>query len=479
TGSCVTYHNYITSHEKQEKLLFTSSNVPAQYWKDLERESEKTHARGLNIAIPNEYKGEANRERLERFVNDFVESFHVKNGCDYVVAVHDNETNLHMHIMFSERTLLHPDNVPKLKEKTIRERFKVEGKYVSKAKYLEVVSEGRMDVEHIPKKKIIELVDKKFSKKDDKYKSKEWYENIKNEYTQFINDRKLDHEAEWSRTIKEGHVAEIHVGKANPKNNRVTQERMDFNKSAQEHNRIFDELEAKGHDMSVGVEAVLKSIQDHTTSLINAITEEIANFKRRLEERSKSVDKVDNEVQSISDQLVGTSPKECSQAEIKEKLDNQQQELDNQQQELEECELELDTLNKEVAAKRVECKKLKSKIDENKAQIKRIESKTGLKAVFNNETTDSYISNNKELKRTLDEVIAKGKELVSTINILTAKINDLKTEIDKCLKLLQPLSEKTAKDPKKSLIKSLEDNKKKVADKDINIKGKSYTRNTR
>ncbi|MGL5563844.1 MAG: MobA/MobL family protein, partial [Tannerellaceae bacterium] len=101
TGSCVTYHNYITSHEKQEKLLFTSSNVPAQYWKDLERESEKTHARGLNIAIPNEYKGEANRERLERFVNDFVESFHVKNGCDYVVAVHDNETNLHMHIMFS------------------------------------------------------------------------------------------------------------------------------------------------------------------------------------------------------------------------------------------------------------------------------------------------------------------------------------------------------------------------------------------
>ncbi|MGL5550579.1 MAG: hypothetical protein ACRDD4_12845, partial [Culicoidibacterales bacterium] len=239
--------------------------------------------------------------------------------------------------------------------------------------------------------------------------------------------------------------------------------------SAQEHNRIFDELEAQGHDMSVGVEAVLKSIQERTTSLINAITEEIANFKRRLEERSKSVDEVDNGVQSISDQLVGISPKECSQAEIKEKLDNQQQEL-------EECELELDVLNKEVAAKRVECKELKSKINENKAQIKRINSKTGLKAVFNNETTDNYISNNIELKGILEETIAKGKEMVSAISVLTAKISDLRAEIDNCLKLLQPLSEKTAKEPKKSLIKSLEDNKKKVAEKNKKTREKSYTR---
>ncbi|MGL6140929.1 MAG: hypothetical protein ACRC2A_00395, partial [Enterobacterales bacterium] len=408
-------------------------------------------------------------ERLERFVNDFVESFHVKNGCDYVVAVHDNETNLHMHIMFSERTLLHLENVPKLKEKMIRERFKVEGKYVSKARYLEAINEGKTAVEHIRKKKIIELVDKKFSKKDDKYKSKEWYENTKNEYTQFINDRKLDHETEWSRNIKEGHVAEIHVGKANPKNNRVTQERMNFNKSAQEHNRIFDELQAQGHDMSVGVVAVLTSIQEQTTNLINAISEEIANLKRRLEERFKKVDEVDNEVQSISDQLVSTPSIECSQSGIKEKLDNQQQEL-------EECELELDVLNKEVAAKRVECKKLKSKIDENKAQIKRIESKTGLKAVFNNETTDNYISNNIELKGILEETIAKGKEMVSAINVLTAKISDLRAEIDNCLKLLQPLSEKTAKEPKKSLIKSLEDKKKKVAEKNKKTREKSYTR---
>lgn len=239
-SDCIGREDYITSANRQEKLLFSLSNVDKEYWKSLQYESELVVAREIIIDIPNEYKN--NEDRIKKFIGDYINDFYARNNCDYVIGVHDNPGNLHAHLMFSERALEHPENEPKLTEKTTRARYKVNGKQVSKKVYDQAVEDGIEDVEYQPKKTIIEVENKRFSNKEKKYESNTWLEEEKQFYTDFKNTQE-DNAHEWFAGVISGHLAQVHIGKGDPEKYAGIQAKIDFNKAIVERNELYDEAE--------------------------------------------------------------------------------------------------------------------------------------------------------------------------------------------------------------------------------------------
>lgn len=109
--------SYITSHARQENLYATYRTADNEFWNNLARESQQEfkrsgaeekciEARELIIALPEVYTQYEPQQVLE----DFTEEFHKRYGVECVSALHHNKrkTNYHIHLIFSERTLL-PD----------------------------------------------------------------------------------------------------------------------------------------------------------------------------------------------------------------------------------------------------------------------------------------------------------------------------------------------------------------------------------
>lgn len=260
---CIGRADYITSSNRQENLLFSLSNVDMQYWNDLQRESEEIASRELIVAIPNEYKPKGeNDNRINDFVSEYVNQFHDKNGCDYVVGVHNNKGNLHMHVMFSERQLENPNNEPVFKEKATQARWLVDGKYVTKKVYNKAVENGNPNTEFQPKKSIVEIENRKFGNKDDKYKSREWLDQAKSQYVEFCNNRQ-DKEVAWRKGVQEGHLAQVHIGKGNPEKYEGIKQRRAYNEYVKQYNKVYDWVISTGQDIKAGVTSYFSKFRNY------------------------------------------------------------------------------------------------------------------------------------------------------------------------------------------------------------------------
>lgn len=100
---------YITDNSQQEEIVATSESVDWKPYQEFERSNVKTftksnEGRELVIAIPNEWY-EIPRPILESRVQHLAE-LALGKSTDMQWAVHwnDDRTNLHVHIIFSERT---------------------------------------------------------------------------------------------------------------------------------------------------------------------------------------------------------------------------------------------------------------------------------------------------------------------------------------------------------------------------------------
>lgn len=107
--------DYISSPDRQENLYATYQTADAEFWKSLAFESQQEfrrfgtegkciEARELIIALPEVYTTYDPQEVLK----EFTEEFHKRYGVECVSALHHNKrkTNYHIHLIFSERTLL-------------------------------------------------------------------------------------------------------------------------------------------------------------------------------------------------------------------------------------------------------------------------------------------------------------------------------------------------------------------------------------
>ena len=107
--------SYITSHARQENLYATYRTADNAFWNNLARESRQEfqrsgaegkciEARELIIALPESFTEYPPDKLLQIFTDHFRQTY----GTDCIAALHHNKrkTNYHIHLIFSERTLL-------------------------------------------------------------------------------------------------------------------------------------------------------------------------------------------------------------------------------------------------------------------------------------------------------------------------------------------------------------------------------------
>ena len=184
--------SYITSDKKQEYLYATYDTAGGSFWGELARccqeEFKKNgtngkciEARELVIALPEEFIN----IKLDELLEFFVEKFREKYGVPCVAALHHNKrkTNLHIHLIFSERRLL---DKPIVKTATRSMFYDETGKHVrTKKEILDDDVKVRRGCRVVKKGEVYERI--LFDKKDVWFKQKGFLNEVKVYLTDQIN----------------------------------------------------------------------------------------------------------------------------------------------------------------------------------------------------------------------------------------------------------------------------------------------------
>ena len=183
---------YISSDKKQENLYAVYNTADNDFWSELARcnrmEFKKNgttgkciEARELVIALPESFI-DYDKERLLKF---FVDRFKEQYGTECVAALHHNKrkTNLHIHLIFSERKLL---DEPIEKTATRNMFYDETGRHVRTKK--EIFDENgnvRKKCRIIKKGEVYERT--VFDRKDTKFKQQGFLDEVKAYMTRSIN----------------------------------------------------------------------------------------------------------------------------------------------------------------------------------------------------------------------------------------------------------------------------------------------------
>lgn len=262
--------SYITSSVRQENLYAAYRIADNAFWSNLARESQQEfkrsgadgkciEARELIIALPEVYTQYEPQQVLE----DFTEEFHRRYGVECVSALHHNKrrTNYHIHLIFSERTLL-PESEVKIAARSIF--FDETGKRVRTKK--EITDEGgkiRKGCTVIKKGEVYES--HLFSVKDDRFKSDPFLQEVKSVYTDLINRHISDPEQHLKVFDKNSvYLPTKKIGKRNPREEEIKA----YNAARQEWNRAADMALVSGISEARILEVKQTEIHDRVSQSI-------------------------------------------------------------------------------------------------------------------------------------------------------------------------------------------------------------------
>lgn len=262
--------SYITSKSRQENLYATYRTADNAFWNNLARESQQEfkrsgtkgkciEARELVIALPETFTQYEPQELLKRFTDEFRKRY----GVECVSALHHNKrkTNYHIHLIFSERTLL-PEADIKIASrsvfydetgKRVRTKKEITGEDGKIREGCTVIKKGEVYESHL------------FSVKDDRYKSEAFLEGEKEFYTALINSYISDPEQHLKVFDKNSvYLPTKKIGKNNPKEAEIKAD----NEARQEWNRTADMALVTGIAEAKIMEIKQTEIQDKASSSI-------------------------------------------------------------------------------------------------------------------------------------------------------------------------------------------------------------------
>lgn len=184
--------DYISSPKRQENLYAVYHTAAQKFWNELSKESQQEflksgtegkciEARELIIALPEAYID----FEPDWVLKTFTDSFKKIHGIECVAALHHNKkkTNYHIHLIFSERTILHE---PEIKIASRNMFYNEQGKHVrTKKELLDEHGEVRAGCKIIAKGEVYER--RIFSNKNPYFKSDVFLANEKNRLTEQIN----------------------------------------------------------------------------------------------------------------------------------------------------------------------------------------------------------------------------------------------------------------------------------------------------
>ena len=262
--------SYITSKAKQENLYATYRTADNTFWNDLARESQQEfkrsgttgkciEARELIIALPEVYTTYEPQQVLE----DFTEEFRRRYNVECVSALHHNKrkTNYHIHLIFSERTLLPEPNVKVATRSVffdetgqrVRTKKEIIGEDGQIRKGCTVIKKGEVYESHL------------FATKDERFKSEPFLEEVKQVYTAHINRHIADPEQQLKVFDKNGvYLPTKKIGKNNPREEEIKAD----NAARQEWNRTADMALITGISEETILEVKLTQIHEKVSQSI-------------------------------------------------------------------------------------------------------------------------------------------------------------------------------------------------------------------
>lgn len=261
--------DYISNPKRQEHLYAVYSTVEPEFWKRLSEQSQYDfwrsnqkkgkciEGRELIIALPESLTA-ADPDRLLQL---FTETFRTEYGVQCAAALHHNKakTNYHIHLIFSERNLLEKTEVRYASRNMF---YNEEGRHVrTKKEILDADGSLRPGCRILPKGEPYEI--KWFSARRDIFKSKEFTKQVKNLYTDLINQCVTREEDKLQVFDSSGpYLPSKHIGKNNPKAAEIEAD----NQLRKEWNQTVDQvLIAGGNEEEVTkfkTEEVTKKVAD-------------------------------------------------------------------------------------------------------------------------------------------------------------------------------------------------------------------------
>ena len=262
--------SYITSHARQENLYATYRTADNSFWRNLAKECQQEfkrsnspgkciEARELIIALPEVYTTYEPQQVLE----DFTEEFRRRYNVECVSALHHNKrkTNYHIHLIFSERTLLPEPNVKVATRSVffdetgqrVRTKKEIIGEDGQIRKGCTVIKKGEVYESHL------------FATKDERFKSEPFLEEVKQVYTAHINRHIADPEQQLKVFDKNGvYLPTKKIGKNNPREEEIKAD----NAARQEWNRTADMALITGISEETILEVKLTQIHEKVSQSI-------------------------------------------------------------------------------------------------------------------------------------------------------------------------------------------------------------------
>ena len=268
---------YISSHAKQENLYAVYETTERSFWKELAlcnryafqksgTEGKCIEARELIIALPEDLA----QYEPEYVLEQFTKHFKYRYGVECISALHHNKakTNYHIHLIFSERKLL---DEPVIKTAARSMFYDEKGKRVRTKK--EILDENGNICKKCRVVKKGEVYEKMlFTIKDKRFKQEGFLEEVKQDFTAFINTFVFDEKKKLAVFDKHSpYLATKKIGKNNPREEQIKTD----NWARTEWNRTVDRALVEG----ISREEVLQVKREE-------ITEKVQESFRRWGNRS-------------------------------------------------------------------------------------------------------------------------------------------------------------------------------------------------
>jgi hypothetical protein len=273
--------NYISNPSRQDNIVLHSTEHMQNSWNDYakyERENTKSYVennQGREIIIHLPHELSEDKEKLKKVVDDYSKKV-LGNNRDFEYAVHWNqkESNLHAHIIFSERER----NIER-EPKTYKRDMWYDKDTNRMTKANAENSELRFkkgDFQRDKETGEIKYNDEPFTVKDKRFKTLRFNEEIKEIHKEVMNE----HGFNFRLFDKEQEIAEQHVG------NKVPQE---LKEKIQNHNQEIKQINQYMDDEKMTIPERKKMIDLYKQKIKEIVTKIKDVFK--LKESSRDDDK--------------------------------------------------------------------------------------------------------------------------------------------------------------------------------------------
>lgn len=257
--------DYITNPKRQENLYAVYDTADEKFWSELGKcnrlEFKKSGSAGkciesreLIIALPEPF---CNMDK-KKVLKDFTELFRKSYGVNCIAAMHHNKTktNLHIHLIFSEREEL-KNSIEKVATRNMF--YDENGKHVrTKKEILDADGKVRKGCSIIKKGEVYEYT--RFSKKKAEFKARSFLKGVKILYTEHINSFLQDKDKLQVFSNRDIYLPTKKIGKNNPKAEQIRKN----NRARMEWNSIVDEAllyqVPRKHIRTIKEEKILKTV---------------------------------------------------------------------------------------------------------------------------------------------------------------------------------------------------------------------------